>query len=163
MTDIDREKFIQNILEKINKSPLIEMIEAVPNISTSVLGAEKVKYQNLHHEPVSRIVVVPEYEEEQILIFVCRPSQKFFEVASIKMPSVALVIIATKSHGLEDIIFAVNYGKVGLILKQASHLDYEDDLSNEELIESASEVFDIYSLQKMLPHYVYGIFNSLGY
>ena len=163
MTDTDHEKFIQSVLDKIHKSPFMEMIESVPNISTSVLGSEKVKYQNLHNTPVPRIVLVPEHEEEHTLIIICRPSLKFFEVASIKMPSAAVVLLATKSHGLEDAIFAVNYGKVGLILKQASHLDYEDDLSNEELIESASEVFDIYSLQKMLPHYVYGIFNSLGY
>lgn len=163
MTDTEQEKFIQSILEKIHKSPFMEMIEYVPNISTSVLGAEKVKYQNLHNAPVSRIVAVPEHEEEQILIVICRPSLKFFEVASIKMPSAAVVLLASKSHGLDDAIFAVNYGKVGLVMKPASTLESEDYHSNEELLESVSKTFDIYSIQKMLPHYVYGIFHSLGY
>lgn len=162
MTDTEQEKFIQSILEKIHKSPFMEMIEYVPNISTAVLGAEKVKYQNLHNTPVPRIVLVPEHEEEHTLIIICRPSFKFFEVASIKMPSAAVVLLASKSHGLDDAIFAVNYGKVGLVMKPASTLEYED-YSTEDLLESVSKTFDIYSIQKMLPHYVYGIFHSLGY
>lgn len=163
MTDTEQEKFIQSILEKIHKSPFMEMIEYVPNISTAVLGSQKVKYQNIHNAPVSRIVAVPEYEDEQILIFICRPSLKFFEVASLKMPSAAVVLLASKSHGLDDAIFAVNYGKVGLVMKPASTLESEDYQSDEELLESVSKTFDIYSIQKMLPHYVYGIFHSLGY
>ena len=163
MTDTDQEKFIQSILDKIHKSPLMEMIDSVPNISTSVLGSDKVKYQNLHNTPVPRIVLVPEHEEEHTLIIICRPSFKFFEVASIKMPSAAVVLLATKSYGLEDAIFAVNYGTVGLIMKIASTLESKEHLSAEDLLESASDVFDISSVQKMLPHYVYGIFNSLGY